>query len=437
MKNVSHSSIRKGSRGLMLAALLAASLAPSTEASAQGRSFGLAPPSDPSGPPGRYLDEASLRVQLNTGGSGSENYRMSVLVSGSVHGRELQRADAMRLEYKVGSRTVATARCSIEGFDGFNWPNINGNAVGTFSCETEKVIDTAEDAVIQLTYQDDADDRAIAFRPLNIRVGASPYWSGSNNYNLMNYVNNPGLVGASTIWLRNRPFGRGPKVVFTFWANPRAAARRPDETSFRCYLNGERIRENIEVGGTALHGRGGNYSSYQPQSGDPDEYGYTYYELSTGLTYNGQGGQGDRYDLAEHPGDYRCQLKVNGTAVRDFHFTVSADGSIPAHPEQLGAGALYLTPGRVLVDTRFPTPTEWDHGFDPDSIRGGSFYGRPWRDASSLSAMMGALPAAAVGAIEAPSAPGGSTLNGHARPVAAPAGRGGRGGRSRGRGRRR
>ena len=113
-----------------------------------------------------------------------------------------------------------------------------------------------------------------------------------------------------------------------------------------------------------------------------------------------------------------------GTPVREFLFTVQPNGSIAPHAEQLGENALYLTPGRVLVDTRLPTPDQWDHGFDPDAIRAGSFFGRPWRDASSLSAMFGALPAAVVGATEAPAVPSGMNVSGFIRPTA-PAGRGG------------
>lgn len=426
---------RAAAAGLVGFAMLgAAVLGAASPAAAQARTFGLAPAAATSGPPPRFLDEASLRVDLNTGGS-SEQHRFSAQVGGVVHGRALSRSDAVRLDYKVGTRTVASARCTVEGFDGFQWPNRDGYAVGTFSCQTEQIIDTAEDATIQLTYLDDEDDRQIAFRPLQIRVGAAPYWSGGNEFRYMNYVNNHGLVGASTIWLREPPFGSGPKVFFTFWANPPREQRSPDEVALRCSVNGERIRENISVGGTMMHARGGNTAEYQPQGGSGDNFGYTYYELATAFAYDGRGGQGDRYDLAAHPGAYSCQVRVNGTPVREFLFTVAANGSIAPHAEQLGTNPLYLTPGRVLVDTRLPTPDQWDHGFDPNSIRAGSFFGRPWRDVSSLSAMMAALPAAVVGVLDPPAPASGATVNGFIRPTGSAA-RGGssRGGASRGSG---
>jgi hypothetical protein len=419
---------RAATQGLAGVVMLgAALLGTATPAAAQARTFGLAPAAATSGPPPRFLDEASLRVDLNTGGS-SEGYKFRVTVTGQVHGRALQQADAMRLDYKVGTRVLATVRCSIEGWDGFQWPNRDGYSVGTFSCMTEQVIDSAEDATIQLTYLDDEDDRQIAFRPLQITVGASGNFTYGTEHDLQNYVNNHGLVGASTIWLREEPFGNGPKVLFTFWANPLDAARRPDDVSLRCTLNGERIRENITVAGTMMHGRGGNTASYLGQDRTNDNFGYTYYELATGFAYAGRGGQGDRYDLATHPGNYACQVRVAGTPVREFLFTVAANGSVAPHPEQLGEGALYLTPGRVLVDTRLPTPDQWDRGFDPAAIRAGSFFGRPWRDVSSLSAMMAALPAAVVGTLDPTPPPAGATIHGFSRPAAGA----GRAGSSRG-----
>lgn len=408
-------------------ALFALALTPCLSAHAQPRTFGLLPPAAASGPPARYLDEASLRVDLGTGGS-SDGYKFRVTVTGQVHGRALSQADAVTLEYKVGTRVVATARCAVEGYDGFRWPNLDGYAVGSFSCMTEPVIDTAEDAVIQLTYRDDEDDRAIPFRPLSVRVGAASNWNYGTDHNYQNYVNNHELLGSSTLWLRQAPFAEGDtRVMFTFWANPGSATRQPDDLSLRCSLNGERIRENITVAGVMMHQRGGDTADYHPQGGTDDGYGYVYYELATAFSYAGRGFNGG-YDLAAHPGAYVCEVRIAGTPVREFRFTVNADGSIPAHPEQLGANPLYITPHRVLLDTRFPTPPAWDHGIDPAAIRAGGFFGRAWRDVASLAAMFTALPPAVVGVLDAPALPAGVTGHGFIRPAAAA----GRGGSSRG-----
>ncbi len=419
---------------LALATMIATLFAGPAATSAQTPRIGLPVPADTDGPPPRFLDEAMLRVQLRTGGS-SEDYKFGFSVSGEVHGHRLQQADAIRAEYKVGGRVLTSVRCSIEGFDGFGWPNVDGYSVGRFACTSEQVIDTAADAEIQLTYQDDADDRNIAFRPLQIRVGAAPSRVSGDDYNILNFVDNRGLLGASTIWLRDRPFGRGPKVMFSFWANPGHDHGRPDDVSFRCYVNGERIRERIHVGGTMMHQRGGDVASFAAEDRSSHEWGYRYYEVSTAFAFGGRGGSYDNYDLIAHPGDYRCVVKVDGNAVREFLFTVTAEG-IAAHPEQLGEGALYLAPGRALVQTRFPSPESWDQGIDVDAIRAGSFYGRPWRDAASMAPTFESLPAAAVGSLDPPSAPRNGTVHGFARPAAAAARRRGRG-RGRGRGRRR
>ena len=80
------------------------------------------------------------------------------------------------------------------------------------------------------------------------------------------------------------------------------------------------------------------------------------------------------------------------------------------------------------MDTRLPPPDQWDRGFDPAAIRAGSFFGRPWRDVSSLSAMMAALPAAVVGTLDPTPPPAGATIHGFSRPTAGA----GRAGSSRG-----
>lgn len=385
---------------LALGALLTTLVSGPSAGSAQPR-MGIPVPADTDGPPPRYLDESMLRVQLRTGGT-SEDHKFGFTVTGQVHGHRLQQADAILAEYKVGRRVLASVRCSVEGFDGFQWPNVDGYSVGNFACTSEQVIGTAAEAVLQLTYKDDADDRSIAFRPLTIPVGAAPSRVSGRDYNVLNFVNNPGLLGASTIWLRERPFGRGtPKVILSFWATPGRGNGRPDDVSLRCSVNGERIRERIHVGGSMLHQRGGDVASYVDSDGESHEFGYRYYEVSTAFAFGGRGGSYDNYDLVEHPGDYSCVIKVGGEAVRELLFTVTAEGIAP-HPEQLGDGALYLAPGRALIQTRFPSPDKWDQGIDPAAIRAASFYGRPWRDPASMAPTFESLPPRPVGSLAPP-----------------------------------
>lgn len=98
--------------------------------------------------------------------------------------------------------------------------------------------------------------------------------------------------------------------------------------------------------------------------------------------------------LADHPGKWIFKIRVAGQVVRELHFTTLPNGEIVPHPEQdkTRAGFLNLGPGRFFVETYFPNPNNFDLRFNPDAIRAGALYGRPWISNEVIGGMVKLLP---------------------------------------------
>jgi hypothetical protein len=98
--------------------------------------------------------------------------------------------------------------------------------------------------------------------------------------------------------------------------------------------------------------------------------------------------------LADHPGKWNLKIRIAGQVVRELRFTVLQNGEIALHPEQdkSKAGFLNLGPGRFFVETYFPNPNNFDLRFNPDAIRNGTLYGRPWISNEVTGGMVKLLP---------------------------------------------
>lgn len=105
-------------------------------------------------------------------------------------------------------------------------------------------------------------------------------------------------------------------------------------------------------------------------------------------------GNADWMWLADHPGKWSFKIRIGGEVVRDLRFTVLPNGHIQRHSEQDPAvvGYLNLGPGRYFVETYFPNPNSFDVTFDPDAIREGTLFGRPWISREVKDGMLMALP---------------------------------------------
>lgn len=104
-------------------------------------------------------------------------------------------------------------------------------------------------------------------------------------------------------------------------------------------------------------------------------------------------------ELIDHPGAWVLKIRVGGQLLRELHFTVDANGMILPHAEQDASkpGFMNLGPGRSFVETYFPNPVGIDQRFNPEAVRAGTLYGRPWISAEVKNGMLTALPPAKPG----------------------------------------
>ncbi len=98
--------------------------------------------------------------------------------------------------------------------------------------------------------------------------------------------------------------------------------------------------------------------------------------------------------LVDHPGKRSLKIRIAGDVVRELRFSVLSNGQIQPHPEQnpTAQGFLNLGPGRFFAETYFPNPNTFDIRFNPDAIRDGSLYGRPWTSTDVKDGMLKVLP---------------------------------------------
>jgi hypothetical protein len=98
--------------------------------------------------------------------------------------------------------------------------------------------------------------------------------------------------------------------------------------------------------------------------------------------------------MADHPGKWSLKIRIAGEVVRELRFSVLNNGQIQPHPEQNSAapGFLNLGPGRFFAETYFSNPNTFDVRFNPDAIREGILYGRPWTSTEVRDGMLKILP---------------------------------------------
>ena len=207
--------------------------------------------------------------------------------------------------------------------------------------------------------------------------------------------------------------GRG-QVSFYFWTSSGRSGRRNlpanlNNASLRCSVDGQR-QHDIEVGtqttGGSFEVDNRVYTTHAPQDEDVEHWDWNRvvlraYNLFWGThadtvrrNLNSEPDPARSLIMGDHPGAWVCDLRSGGRAVRQFRFTVGADGRMVQHPELEGAGAMRVVPGVVMLDTRFGTPNDFDFSFQPAAIRASAPYGRPWTHPEAVRDMLAALPPA-------------------------------------------
>lgn len=301
---------------------------------------------------------------------------------------DAQSGDAVVVRWKKGRRTLAEIRCPLQArHDYFET---------TFSqrCWTQDApsLDEYRDITLEIAHVDDSADTTTLVRTLSVPVGRYSAWDrrvGNRNVHSVRYQVRPDdLLGMSTIWYSpaedTEDFGN---VYFHFWTTLADGNTYYRDPSWRCSLNGERV--------AALDRGDDVVESVADISIDDDRvvrnqrttthYTFRQMWIKPHMLWDPSRGQGNseawRYDLSAHPGDYRCELRDAGRVVREFRFTVGADGRVAPHAIE-AAGTLTFRSGMHLIETHFPSSNASELGFDQSAVRRSVAFGRTWPAAS-------------------------------------------------------
>ncbi|MFH1185186.1 MAG: hypothetical protein V1755_09130 [Chloroflexota bacterium] len=142
----------------------------------------------------------------------------------------------------------------------------------------------------------------------------------------------------------------------------------------RCYYKGKKVGEM--KGRTIV-----NYSDNYYVKGTRFTIGWERYAFSSGSDLWVQGptkpASNVRYgtpphDMSKNPGDYECKATHSGDTVREFAFTVGADGKVAPSDCQK---ELTLPPTLVLIPVK---KAAVDAKYDKKAFAKSAFYSHPW-----------------------------------------------------------
>lgn len=379
-------------------------------------------------PAPRYIDETELEVRLLNQSGANDAGAYHLHVEGTVYER-IGASDAVRVDVKVGSRTLASRRCE------FGSARDDDGGAGRLDCTIETDLTAMGPVRVDLVYMDDQDDSATLFRTLNLRVVRFWSWEGMNGnrprHRAQFQVVGDDLLGAAYGYHIGESVdlnrGRG-QMQFYFWTSSgRSGARNLpanlNNATLRCSVDGTRLHD-LEAGtqttGSSYDVQNRVFTTRAPQDEDVESWTWNRVVIRPYGMWWGSHADAVRRNIdtepeaarslimGDHPGAWVCDLRAAGRVVRQFRFTVGADGRMMQHPELVGPGAMRVVPGVTMVDMRFARANDFDFSFQPAAIRASAPYGRPWTNPEAVREMLGALPPA-VGSSEPRVVPAGQS----------------------------
>jgi hypothetical protein len=364
--------------------------------------------------PSFYVDDSSLFLSLHTAvDSAARKSAYQFDTAGWLRGTTvIPKQDAIRVDWKQGGKVLASQRCQFTDFD-------DDGKSGGFRCELEKATLTAAGNIdVDISYVDDRADTTTVVRTLKVTVNRYFVWSGMDGnkpiHDTYYQVDGSDLLGGNWLWL-----GGAMNVKFLTWMS-RDKNDRINNLGLRCSVNGKMLPDDLPawagyqtdlVAGRSRHWAGGSAE-------DEKVRGWVRMEVSAEL-YRGPRGNQFKNEpkmiyLTEHAGAWSCQLRDQGTVLREWKFTVDAKGDVVRHAEQAGWP---LHPNMRFVETTF-SKAAWDEVFNPDAIKKSVMFGRPWSNPASLKGMFDALPPAKDVAVPNPPAGGAPPATAATKPPA-------------------
>lgn len=330
-------------------------------------------PGDQHSPP-VILDVPSTWLQVV--GRGSDGYVLSswFRIAGAKGG-----SDRLRMDVRAGGKVVGTAECETN----FQSSTLTG------SCQLAKPIKAKGALEVDLVYIDDSDDKEYLARKLKTSIR---YWKGIGPDHYWGHV--PDDLLAATFVRFSEASHAFHKPIFDFWSSANLSGNH----QLRCTVDGKPLPDIEAHLDNSASSQQNEISSSFTQPKLQRTYTFKHIGLAANIHWGKREDFGS-YDatkvrwMRDNPGKWDCTLRMKGKPVRQFLFTVNAEGMIEPSEMQKGKNAIPTLPDTVLVDMKIPK----DHGVEErirqDALKKSLYFGIPWPDHPKAKELQSAFPA--------------------------------------------
>ena len=363
----------------LLASILATSAAPASAG-------GLPPPASKLQPP-RYIDESMTELFLLNRVGGY------VFTLRSIFRGPSSDSDALRVDLVHKGKTIASQRCPLG--------STTRKTGIPFECDYEGTpVKAVGELTANLVYIDDQAEKEYLLRQFHVTVGVFP-WMKERHYQVLQ----DDMLGTAFLTHQTESAvyeGTGDhQIIVEYWTT----AKEPETPVLRCAVDGKRLPDEktngVGVGGAIevdmLVGKEKRVYSWSSSGFSPDRLLWgTFEEVKETRgwsTWDHAKAAEERYHfLADHPGAWACDVRMEGRVIRQLTFQVNDKGRVLPSASQSAEGFPLLPPGVVHVNMRIPAKGHGETRFRPQAIRKSMRYGMPWPKHPVFDAFKKSLP---------------------------------------------
>ena len=350
---------------------------------------GLPPPASKLQPP-RYIDETMTQLFLLNRVGG-----YVFTIRSSFHGPSSD-SDALRIDLVQKGKTLASQRCPLGS-------TLRKTGL-PFECDYEgKPVKAVGAVTANLIYIDDQAEKEYLLRQFHVTVGVFP-WMKEKHYQILH----DDALGTAFVTHQTESDvyeGQGDhELVFSYWTTAGQGA-----PVLRCTVDGKRLPDE-RTSGISI-GSPIEVDMLAPREKDKRTYRWVSSGLSPSRLLWGtfeevkktrgwstwdhaKANEEGYHFLADHPGSWACDARVEGQVIRQFSFRVNDKGLVQPSEAQGAPGFPMLPPGVVHVEMRIPAKSHGERRFRPQAIRKSMAYGMPWPKHPAFEAFKKSLPPA-------------------------------------------
>jgi hypothetical protein len=345
---------------------------------------GQAPPLASQQSPPRFIDETDLELSLLDRVGGYEFFLKTVIYG------PLSPSDAVRVDFTQRGKVLGSQRCPLNG----------GDDATSLKCRYDgKPINAVGPVTVNLILLDDQAEKEYLLRQFNVTVAVFP-WMQERHYQILH----DDMLGAAFAWHAVTRNDTNHKIQFLFWTT----GSFKEDPQLRCAVNGRkepdfRSWRSTSVGDVsvdALINEEKRTYSWGPEIVTTDRLLWgSREEIMKDRNWNEEEFErlttgGEYRFLAAMPGAWSCDLRYQGSVIRQFSFHVNDRGRIQPSAAQGAPGFPRLPPGVVHIDMRLPAKNNFDTRVRPDAIARSMPYGMPWPKHPMFDAFLQSLPPA-------------------------------------------